>query len=440
MEAQTKQLIVTNRMVMAIALPMTLAFVTVPLLGIVDTTIVGQFGDAVLIGGLAVGAIIFDIVFSMFNFLRTGTTGFVSQAFGRDDEKEQQAIFWRSILMSVGFGLALWPLSPLIISVGLWFISPSEPVIEAAKIYMAIRFIGAPFSLINYSVLGMLLGQNRAVANLILQTTINALNIALSITLGLLLKWNIAGVAWATIISEALVATGALLWIWRGFDRSQSPSKDYILNRVAFLKLAAVNFDIMIRSLALMAVFFLFTRLGSNLGTVTLAANAILLNFFMVSAYFLDGLAAAAEQLAGRAVGAGSKSALWQTLRKTSGFGFALSLVAAVLFLVFGGQVIDFMTTAEDVRAVARSYLIWMALTPIAGVLAFQMDGIFIGATWSADMRNMMLVSLVVFVALAFALPIIIGNHGLWIALNAWLFARGFSLLAMVPKRAALIA
>ncbi|WP_018688724.1 MATE family efflux transporter [Ahrensia kielensis] len=437
MTTATPKLNITNRMVLGIAVPMTIAFLTVPLLGLVDTAIVGQFGDAALIGGLAVGVIIFDIVFTTFNFLRTGTTGFVAQALGRGDEREQQAWFWRAIITAAMIGVLVLPLSPFIRELGLYWISPENGVRDAATTYMAIRFLGAPFSLINYAILGTLLGQNRAMASLGVQSVVNGLNIALSVVLGLVLEWNIVGVAWGTVIAEATVALGSFIWLWRGFDQSQKPTWKEVLDRSSLLKMLNVNRDIMIRSFALLIAFSLFARLGANMGTVTLAANAILLNFFFVSSYFLDGLAAASEQLAGRAIGVGSRSALWQAIKKSCGFGFALSFFAAVLLLVFGDQFIDMMTTAEDVRIIAKTYLPWAALTPLAGVLAFQMDGVFIGATWSADMRNMMLLSLAVFAFLCYTMPVIWGNHGLWLALNAWLFLRGVSLLFVLPKRVA---
>lgn len=431
----TRDFIVTNRMVFSIAVPMTLAFLTTPLLGIVDIAVVGQFGDAALIGGLAVGAVIFDVVFTTFNFLRTGTTGFVAQAMGRGDQGEQQAIFWRAILLAAGLGLVFVPLSPLLQQLGLWAMAPGDDVVTAAITYMTIRFLATPFTLINYALLGMLLGQGRAFSTFVLQALINGLNIILSIALGLWLGWNVAGVAWATVIAETVVAIGAFFWIRRGFDPAFAPSWARVLDREAFMRLIVVNRDIMIRSFALLAAFFLFTRFGAQFGETTLAANAILMNFFLVAAYFLDGLAAASEQLAGRALGAGARDAFWQTVRKTSGFGFALSVLAAAIIIVFGDHLIALMTTATDVRSVAQNYLVWAALTAPLGVLAFQMDGVYIGATWSVPMRNFMLVSLAVFVALALGLVPLLGNAGLWIALNGWLAIRGLSLLAYLPVK-----
>ncbi|WP_349363417.1 MAG: MATE family efflux transporter [Roseitalea porphyridii] len=427
---------VTNRMVFAIAVPMTLAYLTTPLLGIVDTAVVGQFGDAALIGGLAIGAILFDIVFVTFNFLRMGTTGFVAQAVGRGDETEQQAVFWRAILIALAGGLILLPLSPLIREVGIAIMAPGDAVAEATRTYVTIRFLAAPFTLINYAILGLLLGQARAIAALIVQSFINGINIVLSIALGLWLEWQVAGVAWATVFGEGIVAIGALIWLWRGFDTEKAPSRGRIFDRPAFVALIALNRDIMIRSFALLAAFALFTRIGAQFGAVTLAANAILMNFFFIAGYYLDGFAVAAEQLVGRAIGARHGRPFWRAVKLTALWGFVLAGFTTVVVLVAGNWFIDIMTTAEGVRAEARVFLAWAAFTAVAGVLAFQMDGVYIGATWSVDMRNMMLLSLAVFIAAGYGLTPVFGNHGLWFALNLFLGLRGLTLLALLPSRA----
>lgn len=427
---------VTNRMVFAIAAPMTLAFLTTPILGIVDTTVIGQFGDAALIGGLAVGAIIFDIVFSTLNFLRSGTTGFVAQALGRGDETEQQAVFWRALIIAAGAGLVLLSLAWPIRELGILLLNPGPGVADATRTYVTIRMVAAPFSLVNYVILGLLLGQGRAGAALLLQTLLNGINIAGSIWFGLVLGWAIEGVALGTVIGEAVAAGVGFWWIMRGFRLELRPTWRQVFERAAFLRLVSVNRDIMIRSFALLAGFSLFTRTGAQFGAVTLAANAILMNFFMIAGYYLDGFATAAEQIVGRAVGARHEPAFWRAVKLTILWGFLLAGFTTVVVFLAGGPVIDFMTTAPGVREVAREYLPWAALTAVMGVLAFQMDGVFIGATWSADMRNMMLASLALLALLIVTLVPVFGNHGLWFALNAFLGARGLTLLAILPKRA----
>jgi putative MATE family efflux protein len=427
---------VTSRMVVSIALPMTLAFMTTPLLGLVDTAVVGRMGEATLLGGLAIGAIIFDVVFAAFNFLRSATTGLVAQAFGRSDTMEEQAVFWRSLAIGIVAGFVILLSAPLIIAGGLWFMDAGEAVGETTAIYVAIRIFSAPAALANYAILGFVLGRSEAMLGLALQTLINGVNIVFSIWLGLTLEWGIAGVAWGTVIGEWTGAIAGLSFIaWR-FGHGKKPSLARILHRPALMRLMTLNRDIMLRTLALLAAFSFFTRAGVQFGPVVLAANAILLNFFFVGGYYLDGLATAAEQIAGRAVGANYRPAFDQAIRLTVVWGFVLAGVSAALFLIFGPALIDVMTTAEDVRSEAKTYLVWAAITALSGVLAFQMDGVFIGATWSRDMRNMMLASLVVFLAFVFLVVPATGNHGLWIAFNLFLGLRGISLLALVGRRA----
>lgn len=426
---------VNNRMVLAIAVPMTLAFLTTPLLGLVDTAVVGRLGDAALLGGLAIAAILFDLVFTTFNFLRSATTGLVAQAMGRDDPREEQAVFWRSLMIAAVAGVAIIAVTPLLLSAGLAFMGAEGHVAAAASTYLLIRALSAPAALANYAILGYVLGRGMGGTGLFLQTVINGTNIVLSIWLGLGLEYGLKGVAVATVIAEFI---GCLVGFWiihRRFDRTHNPSWKQVIDRTSVKRLMALNGDIMIRSFALIAAFAWFTRLGTGFGDTTLAANAILMNFFMVAGYYLDGFATAAEQIAGRAIGARNRPAFTKAVKLTLLWGFGLAGFTTVFFLVFGSTVVAWMTTLEAVRDEAGSYLFWAALTALSGVLAFEMDGVYIGATWSRDMRNMMLVSLALFIALSVALTALWGNLGLWISLNIFLAARGFTLLALLPRR-----
>jgi len=427
---------VTHRMVLAIAVPMTLAYLTTPLLGIVDMAVIGQLGQAELIGGLAIGAIIFDVVYTTFNFLRASTTGLVAQAFGRDDAREEQAVFWRSMLTGLICGFALLMLSPMILLAGLWLMAPGPGVAEAAQTYFSIRILSAPVGLANYSVLGFVLGRGEAITGLLLQMLINGVNISLSIWLGLILEWGIAGVAWATVVGEFVGLVAGFTYVWLRFDRSIAPSWRMIADMPSVMKLMALNRDIMIRSLALLIAFALFVRQGAQFGAVTLAANAVLMNFFMVAGYYLDGFATAAEQLAGRAVGANYRPAFDRAVSLSTIWGFGLAALTTAFFLIFGTNVVELMTTAQDVRAATEDYLVWASFTALAGVLAFTMDGVFIGATWSRDMRNMMVLSIIAYVACLWTLTPLFGNHGLWISLLIFLGIRGISLYLLVRPRA----
>lgn len=427
---------VSNRLVLSIAVPMTLAYLTTPLLGLVDTAVVGRLGQPALIGGLAVGAIVFDLVFATFNFLRASTTGLVAQALGRGDGTEEQAVFWRSLSIGIVCGIAVLLLSPLIILFGLWAMAPGQDVRAATGLYVSVRMISAPMGLANYAILGFLLGRGEAVAGLLLQTLINGINIVLSIYLGLTLEWGITGVAWATVIGETVGALVGFAFVVAGFDRSLRPGWRRIVDRPAIARLMSLNRDIMIRSFALIAAFALFVRQGAQFGPVTLAANAVLMNFFLVASYYLDGFANAAEQLAGRAIGANYRPAFDRAVRLTLFWGIGLASVSTAFFLLFGGTIVDLLTVSETVRSEARVFIVWASLTALAGVLAFEMDGVFIGATWSGDMRNMMLVSLALFGLLVWLLVPVLGNHGLWIALLVFLGARGIMLFLILGRRA----
>jgi MATE family multidrug resistance protein len=433
---RSRPFVVDNRLVLSIALPMMLAYVTTPLLGIVDTAVIGQLGDAALLGGLAAGAIVFDVVFATFNFLRSGTTGLVAQAFGRDDAAEEQAVFWRALIVAVGIGLILALAAPLVALAGAWFMAAETAVTEAMATYVMIRLISSPFALTNYVVLGYVLGRGESGLGLGLQMLLNLTNIALSVALGLWLGWGIAGVAWGTVAGEAVAAIVGLAILVTRFRRLP-PLATGALRNVAELKaMFALNRDIMIRSFVLLGAFALMARQGAQLGTLMLAANAVLMNFFLLSGYFLDGFATAAEQLAGRAIGARHRPAFNAAVRLTGLWGFAVSAVVTLIFLLAGDQLIALVTTAPEIRSEAAIYLPWAAATAVTGVLAFQMDGVFIGATWSRDMRNMMLVSFAAYIAALLVLTPWLGNHGLWAALHVFLIVRGLSLAAMVPARA----
>lgn len=419
-------------MVLGLAVPMTLAYLTTPLLGLVDTAVVGRLGDAALIGGLAVGAIIIDIVFTTFNFLRAGTTGLTAQAVGKEDEKEKQAILFRALIIAVIAGLVMVIALPAILSLGLYFLGPGQNVADATSRYFSIRMLGAPFALANYAILGWLIGLGRSGLGLVLQIVLNGTNMVLSILLGLVLGFGIEGVAFATIIGELVAVIVGGVICWNLLDPSVRPSRQRVFDRVALWKFANLNADIMVRSFILLFAFAYFTSQSTGFGDTTLAANAVLMNFFFISGYFLDGLATAAEQLVGRAIGAHYRPAFWSAVRMTMLWNAVIAGLLSLMFWVFGSHLIGLITTLEPVRIEAEAYLLFAALTAITGVLAFQMDGVFIGATWSREMSMMMVLSLIVYLlAWQFLAPY--ENTGLWISLHIFLLTRGLTLTWRLP-------
>ena len=433
--SNAKKFEVTHKTVLQLAVPMTLAYITTPLLGLVDTAVVGRLGVEALIGGLAVGAIIIDLVFTTFNFLRSGTTGLTSQAFGAEDEKEKQAILFRALAIAFSSGIVMILLSPLLIGLGLWFMAPSEAVADATKTYFLIRMLSAPFSLSNYAILGWLLGLGKSYTTLAVQIVLNGTNIIFSLYLGLILEWGIEGVAIATIIGEILAFTIGIYICWRTLDHSVRPSRKRILDKDALSRLVNLNADIMLRSFALLFAFAYFTAQGAGFGDLTLAANAILMHFFLISGYFLDGLATAAEQIVGRSIGANYKPGFWRGFKLTLFWSSVMAIVCSLIFWFVGPTLINLMTTIAEVQSEALIYLAWAAFIPLSGMLAFQMDGVFIGATWSRDMSIMMIVSLAGYLLVWWVVKESLGNHGLWLALHCFVVFRGLTLSARLNSK-----
>jgi MATE family multidrug resistance protein len=428
---------VTHRLVLAIAIPMTLGFLTTPLLGLTDTAVAGRLGSADALAGLAVGAVLFDLLLGSFNFIRASTTGLVAQALGRGDRREEQAVFWRALTIALCCGLAIVLLSPLLLPAGLFLMAPPPGVAEVTSTYFMIRAVAAPMALANYALLGFVLGRGQGVTGLALQAIVNATNIALSIGLGLGLGWGISGIAWGTVAGETAGLVAGLVLVVARFRRADRPGRTEIFAAARLKALFSLNRDIMIRTFVLLGAFAIVTRIGSSMGPVALAANAVLMNIFLVAGYYLDGLANAAEQLVGRAFGADFRPAFDRAVKLTLLWSLGLGAVTTVLILVFGNDVIALLTTTESVRAEAAQYLAWAALTATTGALAFQMDGVYIGATWSSAMRNMMLLAFGLYLlALAIFVPLM-GNHGLWLSLNLFLAFRGIFLAWRLPALAA---
>lgn len=420
--------VLTHRRVLAIALPIVLSNATVPILGVVDTGVVGQLGEAAPIGAVGIGAIILSAVYWIFGFLRMGTTGLTSQASGAGDTDEVDALLSRALLIGISAGLVMI-VAQVAIFQGAFWISPASAEVEAlARDYMTIRIWSAPATIALYGITGWLIAQERTRAVLVIQVGMNGANIALSFYLGLELGWGVQGVAWATFIAEwGGLALG--LWFCRGvFLRTAWLSAARVFDVVRLKHMALVNSDILIRSVLLQAIFVSFLFFGSDFGDVQLAANQILMQFLQVTAYALDGFAFSAEALVGQALGARARAALRRSAILSSLWGGIVCAMLAVCFALFGGWIIDIMTTSPEVREVARIYLPYMVAAPIVGVAAWMLDGIFIGATRTKDMRNMMIISAVIYFLTVVPLMAVFENHGLWIALLLNFVVRGVTL------------
>ena len=415
---------VTTAQVFAIAGPAMVANLTTPLIGIVSTTAIGRLGDAAMLGGVAMASVLFDCMFWLFGFLRMSTVAFTAQSLGAGETSELRAILLRGLIVAALVGATLIALQIPLATILLNAMGGSEGVTRAAKTYFIIRIWSSPLALGNYVVLGWLIGQARARLALGMQISINLINVAATVVLVLVFDFGIAGAAIAALIAEAAGLLLGLL-IARHLSKGQfAASRALLFDRPKLMRMLAVNRDIMIRTASLIAAFLFFTAQGARAGDATLAANAVLNNFLMISGFFLDGLANAAEQLCGRAYGARDKSAFAGAVKLVVIWGFGFALAVAACFLLFGPALIDIMTASVDVRRIARDYLPFVIFAPLLGVFAFAYDGIYIGATWARDMRNLMLLSLLIFLAAWFALRSF-GNAGLWGAFLVHYAARG---------------
>lgn len=429
--------------VLKIALPASVAFITEPLAGLVDITVIGRLGDAAVLGGVVLGALIFDFIFSLAYFLRIGTAGLTAQAVGSRDPRDGLLHFARASGIGVIAGIAMIALQLPLLSLANLTMAPSPDVAAAFAGYFLVRIWSAPFSLINYALLGWFYGRAAATTGMMLQMLIHGIDIPLSIYFVWGLGWGVEGAALATVIGHVVAAVVGLILVARHFGDLRKTfaliSLDDLLHGHALRRMFALSRDLMIRSIALMSAYAYFAAQGSRMGDVPLAANAVLLNLLMIGAFFLDSIAQAAEQLCGKAVGANWRPAFDRAYALSFRIGFIIAVTLMVVLFAGGWFLIDVMTTNLDVRDYARQFLWFAALAMITGMPGFLYDGILTGVTLNTVMRDGMLLSLVLFLAMALILQPLLGNAGLWIALNLWFVARaGYYWWALERRKAGL--
>ncbi|SEF52293.1 multidrug resistance protein, MATE family [Thalassococcus halodurans] len=424
---------VTHARVLKIAIPIVISNATIPILGIVDTGVVGQMGEAAPIGAVGIGAIILTAIYWFFGFLRMGTTGLAAQARGQGDRGEVAAILTRVLMIGLGAGVILIAAQSLLFW-GAFKVSPASPEVEElASGYLAIRIWSAPAAIAIYGLLGWLIAAERTGAVLALQVWMNGVNIVLDLWFVLGLGWGVNGVAFATFLAE-WSALGLGLWLCRSaFNVPDWRDWGRVFDKVRLIRFAQVNGDILIRTAALQSIFLSFMMFAARFGDVTLAANQILLQFLYVTGYALDGFAFAAEAMVGAAMGATDRRTLRRASILSSFWGLICNIGLAVAFFAFGPMMIEIMSEAKEVNATAMDYLPWMVAAPLVGLASWMLDGIFIGATRTKDMRNMMLLSAIAYFATAFALMPLFGNHGLWAALILSFVYRGVLLGLRYP-------
>ncbi len=425
---------ITHRRVLKIAVPIVLSNATVPILGAVDTGVVGQMGQAAPIGAVGMGAVILSAIYWIFGFLRMGTTGLAAQARGAGDTAETGALLMRGLLLGGSAGL-IFITTQVWVFLGAFALSPASAEVESlTRAYLEIRIWGAPATIALYAVTGWLIAVERTRGVFVLQIWMNGLNIVLDLWFVLGLGWGVEGVAIATLIAEW---TGLALGLWLcsdAFGGKQWRDWPRIFDPTRLRRMMQVNGDIMVRSVLLTGAFTTFLFVGSDLGDVNLAANQVLLQFLEITAFALDGFAFSAEALVGGAVGARDRQKVRRASVMASQWGVGGAVGLGLVFYLAGPALIDLMSTSPEVRMTAREYLFWAALAPVIGVASWMFDGIYIGATWTRAMRNAMIQSVAIYVVALFVLVPSMGNHGLWAALMVLNITRGVTLGWRYPK------
>ena len=421
--------------------PTILSNLTVPMLGAVDTAVMGHLPDPAYLGGVAVGSMIFTFLYWGFGFLRMGTTGFVAQANGRDDGTEMRAVLARALLIGIAAALVLLAAQVPLRAGALQIVDGAADVETLARAYFDIRIWGAPATLANYAILGWMLGMQFARAALLIQIVINGLNAALDIWFVVELGWGIEGVALATALAQYTGAALGLLLIALRLRRIEGAwVRARIFDLAALGSLFRVSRDIFIRTLAMIFAWSLLTWSSARLGTNVLAANALLMNFQAFLSHGLDGFAHATSALVGEAVGARNRRLLRSTVFAATFMAGCVAVGYALVYAVFGFQLLGTLTDIPSLLSFAREFLPWMALSPLLSVWSYQLDGIFIGATRAAEMRNAMLVSVAVYTAAVFILPSFMGNHGLWASVMLFMVLRAITLAIFYPRVLAMVA
>lgn len=423
--------------VWSLAWPIMLSNMSVPLVGAVDTAVVGHLPDAAYIGAVAVGAIIFNFLYWGFGFLRMGTTGFVAQALGAGDMQELRAVFVRALITAALLGAAIIMLQHPVGRFVFWAFDASQTVEQLAGEYYGIRIWSAPAALANYAILGLFIGTQHTRAALAVLLIMNLTNVVLDFVFVVGIGMAVEGVAVATLISELTAAAAGLFIAVRILKKQGalgSLNMSRVFNTARLRALLKVNADIFVRTICLIFTFFYFTSVAAGMGDLTLAANAVLIHFLHFMAFGLDGFAHAAEALAGNAYGRRNLAAFRAAVKSAGIWALLVALGYCLVYAVFGKSLIGLLTGIDAVRERAADFLPWAVASPLLGVWSYLFDGIFVGTTHTAEMRNGMIISMAAYLAAVWLLLPVWGNHGLWTALMVFLVARALTLGAWYPR------
>ena len=424
-----------NKQILNLAVPNIVSNLSVPLLSSVDTALVGHLPQTYFIGAVALGTMIFNFIYWGFGFLRMGTTGLTAQAYGRKDEKGMQLIFARAMLAAIVFGIVLVFLQYPLAKISFMLIDASAEAEQFADSYFKIRIFAAPATLTHYVLLGWFFGNQNARYPLILVVTANLLNAVFDALLVLVFNMNSDGVALGTVAAQYLsLILGFILLKKFSPEVFKLLSLKRVLDWPELKRFFAVNGDIFIRTLCLVFAFSFFTAKSAEFGDTILAANAILLNLWMVISYGVDGFAYAAESLVGRYFGARDLSGLKKMIRQLFIWGIGMGVSFSLIFIIFDRPLLSLFSNQPDVIETALIFMVWTYAAPIINSFCYIWDGIYIGATASVEMRNTMLLATFIFFPLFYIARYYFGNHGIWLAFTIFMFLRGLTMTVLADK------
>lgn len=423
-----------HRAVWLIAAPLILSNISAPLLGLVDTAVVGHLDRPDYLGAVAVGATIFSFLYTGFNFLRMGTTGITAQILGAHDNDELRTVLGQVLVIALALAAFLLLLHVPIGRFALWLINPATEVAAQAEVYYRIRIWSAPAALCNFALVGWFIGLHKARAPLVMMLLVNFVNIGLDLLLVVYLGMKADGVALASVAAEySGLAIGLVLVAGELRRRPGHWLRSRLTDKTRFKRLFAVNSNLLVRTMSLMFAFGFLTAMSARQGTVVLAANAILLNLQYFMACVLDGFANAAEALVGRAIGAQHRDSIRRAIRLSMFWSVVIAVVFMIFYALAGKPVIGVLTSIEPVRATAVLFLPWMIVSPIISTWSFLYDGVYVGATMAREMRNTMLFSTFLVFLPAYYLLQPLGNHGLWLSFMFFMAARGITMHWLLP-------
>lgn len=420
-----------DRQILALAIPAIIANITTPLLGLIDTAITGHLGGEVYLAAIAVGTSLFNMLYFPLAFLRMGTSGMTAQALGRDDRPGCADILYRGVLVALGAALLILLFSRPLLRLMLLFMDTDPATSAYVASYFNIVVWGAPAVLLTNVFTGWLLGMQSSRKPMVISIAINIVNIAISPALAFLAGMKLEGVAVGTLVAQWVGAMMGVIMCSR--YRPGRPGRG-IIAREPLRRFFRVNSDIFLRTLCLIAVTVWFTREGARQGELTLAANALMMQLFILFSYMTDGFAYAGEALTGRFTGSGDRVTLRRCVRALLRWGFCMAALFSAIYFLAGERILGLLTDSGDVLAVTRDYLPWIATVPLAGFLAFTWDGVYIGTTATRGMLVAMFVAMLAFFGLYFALRPSLGNHALWLAFVTYLFTRGLVQTLLWPR------